>query len=110
MVKNDETKMTLGKKLRSARKSAGLTQEQLSEKLLVSRQAITKWEAGKGMPDIENLKQLSKLLNISIDYLLDGGEVIDLSAMREEINLDDYAYTRNLRGDGAKSQGKRIWL
>ena len=36
----------------------------------MSRQAITKWEADKGMPDIENLKQLSKLLNISIDYLL----------------------------------------
>ena len=107
MVKNDETKMTLGKKLRSARKSAGLTQEQLSEKLLVSRQAITKWEAGEGMPDIENLKQLSKLLNISIDYLLDGGEVIDLSAMREEINLDDYTYTRKIKGRWSKKAGKK---
>ncbi len=107
MVKNDETKMTLGKKLRSARKSAGLTQEQLSEKLLVSRQAITKWEAGKGMPDIENLKQLSKLLNISIDYLLDGGEVIDLSAMREEINLDDYTYTRKIKGRWSIKAGKK---
>lgn len=107
MVKNDETKMTLGKKLRSARKSAGLTQEQLSEKLLVSRQAITKWEAGKGMPDIENLKRLSKLLNISIDYLLDGGEVIDLSAMREEINLDDYTYTRKIKGRWSKKAGKK---
>ncbi|MCI9487180.1 MAG: helix-turn-helix transcriptional regulator [Lachnospiraceae bacterium] len=88
--------MTLGERLKSARKSAGLTQEQLSEKLLVSRQAITKWEADRGMPDIENLKQLSRLLNISIDYLLDSGEAIDLSVMREEINLDDYAYTRKL--------------
>ena len=107
MVKNDETKMTLGKKLRSARKSAGLTQEQLSEKLLVSRQAITKWEAGKGMPDIENLKRISKLLDISIDYLLDGGEVIDLSAMREEINLDDYTYTRKIKGRWSKKAGKK---
>ena len=90
MVKNGETKMSLGEKLKSARKNAGLTQEQLAEKLLVSRQAITKWEADKGMPDIENLKQLSKLLNISIDYLLDSGERIDLSVMREPINLDDY--------------------
>ena len=110
MAKNDETGITLGEKLKSARKRVGLTQEQLAEKLLVSRQAITKWEAGKGMPDIENLKRISKLLDISIDYLLDSGENIDLSVMREEINLDDYAYTRNLRGDGAKSQGKRIWL
>ena len=65
MAKNDETGITLGEKLKSARKRVGLTQEQLAEKLLVSRQAITKWEADKGMPDIENLKQLSKLLNIT---------------------------------------------
>lgn len=108
MVKNDETRMTLGEKLKSARKSAGLTQEQLAEKLLISRQAITKWEADKGMPDIENLKQLSKLLNISIDYLLDSGEAIDLSVMREEINLDDYTYTRKLfKGRWCKKAGKK---
>lgn len=107
MMKNDETKMTLGEKLKSARKSAGLTQEQLAEKLLVSRQAITKWEADKGMPDIENLKQLSKLLNISIDYLLDSGETIDLSVIREEINLDDYTYTRKFKGRWNKKAGKK---
>lgn len=107
MAKNDETGMTLGEKLKSARKSAGLTQEQLAEKLLVSRQAITKWEADKGMPDIENLKQLSKLLNISIDYLLDSGKAIDLSVIREKINLDDYTYTRNIRGRWSKKAGKK---
>lgn len=108
MMKNDEKRMTLGEKLKSARKSAGLTQEQLSEKLLVSRQAITKWETDKGMPDIENLKQLSKLLNVSIDYLLDSGDTIDLSVMREEINLDDYTYTRKLfKGRWSEKAGKK---
>ena len=107
MVKNDEAKMTLGGKLKSARKSVGLTQEQLAEKLLVSRQAITKWEADKGMPDIENLKRISKLLDISIDYLLDSGENIDLSVMREEINLDDYSYTRKIKGRWSKKSGKK---
>lgn len=107
MAKNDVAGMTLGEKLKSARKSAGLTQEQLAEKLLVSRQAITKWEADKGMPDIENLKQLSKLLNISIDYLLDSGESIDLSVIREEINLDDYPYTRKFKGRWYKKAGKK---
>jgi len=106
-MKNDEARMTLGEKLKSARKSVGLTQEQLAEKLLVSRQAITKWEADKGMPDIENLKQLSKLLNVSIDYLLDSGESIDLSVMREEINLEDYTYTRNFKGRWSKKAGKK---
>ena len=107
MAKNDETGITLGEKLKSARKRAGLTQEQLAEKLFVSRQAITKWEADKGMPDIENLKQLSKLLDSSIDYLLDSGESIDLSVMREEINLDDYSYTRKFKGRWSKKAGKK---
>ncbi len=102
-----DTKMALGEKLKSARKNAGLTQEQLSEKLLVSRQAVTKWESDKGMPDIENLKQLSKLLNVSIDYLLDSGETIDLSVIREEINLDDYNYKRKLSGRWVKKTGKK---
>ena len=44
--------MTLGMKLKQARMDAGLTQEQLAGKLMVSRQAITKWESDKGMPDV----------------------------------------------------------
>lgn len=100
--------MTFGEKLRLARKSARLTQEQLAEKLLVSRQAITKWESDKGFPDIENLKQLSALLGVSIDYLLDSGEAIDLSVTREKINLDDYVYDRKLTGRWVmKKAGKK---
>ncbi len=93
--------------IKENRNKMKLSQEQLAEKLLVSRQAITKWEADKGMPDIENLKQLSKLLDISIDYLLDSGESIDLSVMREEINLDDYSYTRKFKGRWSKKAGKK---
>lgn len=107
MGTNSKTNKTFGEKLKSARKEAGLTQEQLSEKLLVSRQAITKWEADKGMPDIDNLKHLSALLGISIDYLLDNGENIDLSIIREEINLDDYNYTRKINGRWNKKAGKK---
>lgn len=107
MIKKDEVSITFGEKLKSARKRAGLTQEQPAEQLLVSRQAITKWESDKGLPDIENLKQLSKLLNISIDYLLDSRENIDLSVLREEINLDDYSYTRKFKGRWSKKAGKK---
>ena len=107
MEAKNHTKMTFGEKLRLARKSAGLTQEQLSEKLLVSRQAITKWETDRGMPDIENLKQLSALLGVSIDYLLDTGERIDLSVTREAINLDNYTYERKFSGRLAKKAGKK---
>ena len=81
--------MTLGEKIRESRKSAGLSQEQMAQKLCVSRQAITKWESGKGIPDVENLRALSKLLNISIDYLLDDDNNINKSSIKESINLDE---------------------
>ena len=66
--------MTLGEKIKQARKNHGLSQEQFAEKLCVSRSAVAKWETDKGTPDIENLKAISSLLNVSIDYLLDDGE------------------------------------
>lgn len=62
--------MTLGEKIRYTRKFAGLSQEQLAERLCVSRSAIAKWETDKGMPDIENFKLLSQLLGVSMDSLL----------------------------------------
>lgn len=82
--------MSLGEKIKEARLKAGLTQEQLSAYLLVSRQAITKWESNKGMPDVENLKRLSKVLNISIDFLLDDQEQISMNVLREPIDLTKY--------------------
>lgn len=82
--------MTFGEKLKNARKKAGITQEELAIRLSVSRQAITKWESGKGLPDIENLKILSKTLDISLDYLLNDETKLDMAIFREEISLDDY--------------------
>lgn len=84
-----ETNQTFGEKLKTARKSAGLTQELLAEKLAVSRQAVTKWEADRGLPDIENLRQIAQLMNVSLDYLLDSGEALDMSVLKEEIHLGD---------------------
>ncbi len=83
--------MTLGEKIREARKQAGLTQGQLAEKISVSRPAVAKWETDKGLPDIENLRALAKLLNVSVDYLLDDQEEKSLSEIREPICLDDYS-------------------
>lgn len=62
--------MTSGEKIKKLRKEAGFTQEQLAERLSVSRQAVTKWETDKGIPDIENIKALSDIMNVSFDYLL----------------------------------------
>ena len=61
----------LSVKLKELRKKHALTQEQLAEKLNVSRQAVAKWESGAGMPDIENLKNISLVFHVSTDSLLD---------------------------------------
>ena len=81
--------MTLGEKIKEARKQCGLSQEQLAEKMAVSRSAVAKWEANNGLPDVDNLKSLAQLLNVSVDYLLDDGEVIDELVIREPYNLSD---------------------
>ncbi len=62
--------MIFAEKLKSIRKQAGISQEQLAEKLSVFRQAVTKWETDAGIPDIENIKAISALFDISIDELL----------------------------------------
>lgn len=63
--------MTFGEKLKEARKKIGLSQEQFAEKLNISRSAVAKWESNIGIPDVSNLKSIAKLLNVSIDSLLD---------------------------------------
>jgi transcriptional regulator with XRE-family HTH domain len=62
--------MNFAEKLKTLRKQKGISQEQLAEKIYVSRQAITKWESGNGIPDIENLIAISALFNESLDSLL----------------------------------------
>jgi transcriptional regulator with XRE-family HTH domain len=62
--------MHFSEKLKELRKQKGISQEQLAEKIYVSRQAITKWESGNGLPDIENLIAISSLFNESLDSLL----------------------------------------
>lgn len=66
--------MTFSDKLQIIRKSRGMTQENLAEKLQVSRQAVAKWESGLAYPDILNLIQISELFHITIDYLVKDNE------------------------------------
>ena len=82
--------MTFGEKIKEARKESGLSQEQFAEKMNVSRSAVAKWETDKGMPDVNNLKIMAQLLNVSVDYLLDEDEKISFNEIKEAINLDEY--------------------
>lgn len=74
--------MTLGERIKEFRHMEGLSQEGLAEKLNVSRQAITKWESDNGVPDIDNLVSLSRLMGITLDELV-LGEQKDVEEIKE---------------------------
>ena len=66
--------MTLSEKLIKLRKDSGWSQEELADRLGISRQAVSKWESAASLPDIDRLYKLSKLYGVSVDYLLDDKE------------------------------------
>ena len=74
-----ETQMEFNEKLQELRKQKGLTQEELAELLYVSRTAISKWESGRGFPNIESLKAISKFFSVSLDKLLSGEEILAIA-------------------------------
>ena len=90
--------ISLGEKIRKARLEAGLTQEELSELLMVSRAAVAKWETNRGLPDIENLKFIASALSVSVDYLLDENNSVDFSITKKPINLNKYGFDGRLSG------------
>ncbi|MBR3610873.1 MAG: helix-turn-helix transcriptional regulator [Oscillospiraceae bacterium] len=68
--------MEFCEKLQELRKSKGLTQEELAEVLYVSRTAVSKWESGRGLPNIDSLKEISAYFSVSIDDLLSADKII----------------------------------
>ena len=62
----------IGAFIYSLRKKKNMTQSELAEKLSVTSQAVSKWENGRGIPDIELLKQMSELFQVDLETLLNG--------------------------------------
>ena len=99
--------MIFSEKLQLIRKNKGLTQEELAERLSVSRQAVAKWESGQVYPDIANLIQISNLFNVTVDYLVRDQDCMvsvsnevptDLESIisfRLEANVNTYAAFMN---------------
>lgn len=75
--------MTFSEKLLTLRKANDLTQEQLAEKLDVSRQSISKWESGQATPDLDKIVAISAIFDVTTDYLLKTSEIDDLSVKTE---------------------------
>lgn len=76
--------MIFPEKLQLLRKSKGLTQEELAEKVSVSRQAITKWESGQAYPDISNLISISEFFKVTIDHLVKDNDSCITSIVKED--------------------------
>ena len=79
--------MEFNEKLQELRKSRGLTQEELAEALFVSRTAISKWESGRGYPNLDSLKEISKYFSITIDELLSGDKLISIAEKENQSNI-----------------------
>lgn len=77
--------MDISKQIKKYRVDLKLSQEELAEKIYVTRQSVSNWENGKNYPDIHSFVLLSKLFNVSLDILVKG----DLKEMREEIKVED---------------------
>lgn len=77
--------MELNKQIKKHRAEMNLSQEELAEKLYVTRQTISNWETGKNYPDIHSLLLMSTLFDVSLDQLIKG----DVEIMKEEIKTED---------------------
>jgi transcriptional regulator with XRE-family HTH domain len=71
--------MEFNEKIQELRKQKGLTQEELAEALFVSRTAVSKWESGRGYPNIDSLKALAKFFGVTVDELLSGDELLSIA-------------------------------
>lgn len=87
--------MDFNEKLQELRKLRGLTQEELAASLYVSRTAISKWESGRGYPNIESLKAIAKFFSVTMDNLISTKEVLTIAeedGKRKENHLRDLIY------------------
>jgi transcriptional regulator with XRE-family HTH domain len=84
--------MDISERLKQARADSGMTQEQVAEKILVSRVTLSHWENGKSLPDIVSLISLSELYDISLDELVKGD-----SKMKEKVRKDSEKAKSNVR-------------
>lgn len=71
--------MEFNVKLQELRKQKGLTQEELAQRLYVSRTAVSKWESGRGYPNLDSLKAIAGFFSVTVDELLSGDELLNLA-------------------------------
>ena len=81
--------MEFHEKLQELRKNRGLTQEELAEAIFVSRTAVSKWESGRGYPNIDSLKELSAFFSVTIDDLLSSDTLLTIAEKENKSNIQN---------------------
>lgn len=97
--------MEFSEKLLTLRKAKTLTQEELAEKLNVSRQSVSKWESGQAVPELDKIVAISTVFDVTTDYLLKSSEIDDLSVKTEMLTAGADACQRKA---AAEDQGVRF--
>ena len=82
--------MEFSNRLHKLRKDRGLTQEELAEILHVSRAAVSKWESGRGFPNIASLKDIGQVFGVTVDSLLSADEVTDIAQSEQRSTTEGF--------------------
>ena len=83
--------MTISDRIRELRRKRGISQEELAEQLGISRQAVSKWESGQSMPDLDKIILLSDYFDVTTDYLLKGIQPTEPQAEKTSVNASVFA-------------------
>ncbi len=93
--------MNIGSKITTARQQCGMTQSELADKMCVTRQTVSRWEAGTAFPDVEKVAHIAKLLGVSCDYLLDdeysAGDYVEIREEKKALQEENSCITELLK-------------
>lgn len=95
--------MTIADRIQSLRKQKGMSQEELADKIGVSRQAVSKWESEQSTPDLDKVVIMSELFEVTTDYLLKGIEPVSVNDHKTMADVVDEKILNEKNGRRAKS-------
>lgn len=103
--------MNIGSKITTARQQCGMTQSELADKMCVTRQTVSRWEAGTAFPDVEKVAHIAKLLGVSCDYLLDDTyEAGNLLEIKEEKRMQQQESNNCITELLQSLVGKKVYI